>query len=117
MGCSSSSTLRPLKKFMTTKERNKREDTKCPWGGAGPPSSSCSSSDAFPSSAQSRRLSEWGKTGFLYARAATVLQKELEATHHWDGLVRTDLVSAYSEARTPEHTITPFRKTDAGITG
>ena len=62
------------------------------------------------------RLNEWGKNWFsLYAQAATVLQKELEAAHHWDGLVRTDLVSAYSGVYTPEHTITLFQRVNAGV--
>ena len=43
------------------------------------------------------RLNEWGKNRFsLFAQAATVLQKELEATHHWGGLARAKLISAYS---------------------
>ena len=50
----------------------------------------------------------------IYAEAATVLQKELEAAHHWDGLTKSDLISFYSGAYIPEYTITFFRRIHAG---
>ena len=46
-------------------------------------------------------------------QAATVLQKELEAAHHWGGLAKGELMTAYSGGFSLEH-ITLFRRIHSG---
>ena len=56
-------------------------------------------------------LNEWEKK--LYAKAATVLQKEMEVAHHWGGLAKSDLASAYPGVYAPEYTIALFGRIHA----